>query len=109
VLIGGGGHDIFVFTSGFDVPSASSPAHPDIIKDFVQGEDLIDLSNLYSGSFAGPAHHLVDSFSGVANEVMVAVHSGSTSVLADLNGDKIADFEVQLSNPIHLTASDFLF
>jgi hypothetical protein len=29
-------------------------------------------------------------------------------IYADLNGDKVADFALELSNPVHLTASDFL-
>ncbi len=106
-LIGGGGKDTFVFT-GNSFGNDSTPSNPDLIKDFVQGEDIIDLSHLNYSWGTAPQHHLVDHFTGAANEVMVVVGSGSTTVLADLNGDQTADFAVALSNPVHLTASDFL-
>jgi Ca2+-binding RTX toxin-like protein len=110
-LIGGGGKDTFVFSGLSHIDS--TVAHPSVIKDFVQGEDLIDLRDLgpSTGGWGSPVQHqhqLVDQFSGAANEVMVVVGTGSTTILADLNGDKFADFAVQLSDPVHLTANDFL-
>jgi Ca2+-binding RTX toxin-like protein len=106
-LIGGGGKDTFLFTGNM-FGTDSAPSNPDVIKDFVQGQDIIDLSRLNYSWGQAPSHQLVDHFSGAANEVMVVVGSGSTTVLADLNGDKVADFAVELSDPIHLTATDFL-
>jgi Ca2+-binding RTX toxin-like protein len=107
-LIGGGGKDTFTFHNVGFGSSDSTPANPDLIKDFVQGEDIIDLSHLHTGYYGGPPHQLVDHFSGAANEVMVVVSAGSTTVLSDFDGDKVADFAVELSNPVHLTANDFL-
>jgi len=110
VLIGGAGHDTFSFGRfGFAGPTDSLVANPDLIKDFTQGEDLIGLTRLQLHG-PGPAQHLslVDGFTGAAGEVTVDVLSGSTMIYADLNGDKVADFALELSNPVHLTASDFL-
>ena len=109
VLFGGGGHDTFAFTSsGFGSSAVSTPANPDQIKDFVQGEDVIDLTHLHVGPYQGPAHVLVDAFTGAANEVMVSVLPGTTLVLSDFDGDKVADFAIELSDPVHLTAADLL-
>jgi Ca2+-binding RTX toxin-like protein len=106
ILIGGGGKDTFAFRGNASA-NDSTVANPDVIKDFVQGEDVIDLRGL--NAHWGPVQHqLVDEFSGAANEVMVVVGSDSTTVYADLNGDKAADFAIELSNPVHLTANDLL-
>jgi Ca2+-binding RTX toxin-like protein len=109
-LIGGAGHDMFVFGRfGFGGPTDSTVAAPDLIKDFTPGEDVMDLRPLLGYSFGGQQHlSLVDDFTGAGREVTVDVLSGSTMIYADLNGDKVADFTLQLSDPMHLTASDFL-
>lgn len=103
-LIGGGGNDRFVFIE----KHPGSTSNPDLIKDFIQGEDVIDLRGLHAGYYWGPPQELVDHFTGAVNQVTVVVQPGSTMVLSDFNGDKVADFAVELSNPVHLTASDFL-
>ena len=109
-LIGGAGHDVFSFGRwGFNGPADSSVANPDLIKDFVQGEDVIDLSPMAGYGWGGQQHlSLVDEFTGAPREFKVAVLSGSTMVYGDLNGDTVADFAIELSNPLHLTVSDFL-
>lgn len=110
VLSGGGGKDRFVFTG----PSDSTVARPDLIKDFVQGQDTIDLSSLdhtlsafAAGAQPAPSMTFVDAFSGAAGQVTARVQGGLTTVLADLDGDKVADFAIQLSGQIQLTAQDF--
>ena len=49
----------------------------------------------------------VDSFSGVAGQVTARPQGGATMVYADLDGDRVADFAIQLSNSVPLTANDF--
>jgi len=110
VLAGGKGSDRFVYGS----PNESTRLRPDIIQDFVKGEDIIDLSGLdnvltafAAGSQPAPSMTFVDSFSGVAGQVMARPQGGATMVYADLDGDRVADFVIQLSNSVPLTANDF--
>lgn len=106
-LVGGGGKDRFVFFSS----SESTVARPDLIKDFVKGEDKIDLSDFFNQFANGQQSSMtfVDGFSGQAGQVTARVQAGGTTVLGDLNGDRVADFAIELSNPIQLAATDFLF
>jgi Ca2+-binding RTX toxin-like protein len=108
VLAGGGGRDRFVYGS----PNESTVAQPDIIKAFVHGEDIIDLSGLDNvltpfGGPSPPSMSFVSRFSGVAGQVTSVVESNATMVYADLDGDKAADFAIKLTGAVQLTASDF--
>jgi serralysin len=111
-LTGGGGADIFVFAAGDS--SAASGQH-DLITDFASGTDKIDLSGIdaVSGTtgiidafnFLGTA-----AFDGKSGELDYFFDSvrGDTVVQGDTNGDKIADFAIDLTGNIALTASDLL-
>lgn len=108
-LTGGLGRDTFAFYR-----NDSPPDHADVITDFKPGEDKIDLSGLTAMVHGGwgqqepPPLVLVESFSGAANEVMTTQGQAITLVLADLDGDKVADFAIQLNGSLHLTANDFI-
>jgi Ca2+-binding RTX toxin-like protein len=108
-LTGGAGHDHFVFEWQSDsLPGTAR----DVITDFTQGEDVIDLSHLD----AAPATSVIDAFSwigqsafsGAAGQLRAAAYSYGTVIQADTNGDKVADFEVLLSKSLELTSHDFL-
>lgn len=111
VLIGGdaaggfpgdGAADTFVFETVSD--SAAGGATRDIIRDFEQGLDLIDLSAIDPGlTFVGAA-----AFSGTAGEVRSFVVNGNTVVRADVDGDGAADLEIFVNGALTLTASDFV-
>jgi Ca2+-binding RTX toxin-like protein len=108
-LIGGIGYDQFVFTAeGDSVPGAAR----DVIVDFMQGEDHIDLSALDAnmGTAGYDAFNWIgqSGFSGAAGQLRASVYSSGTIIQADLNGDKVADFEIGLSKQIELTSHDFL-
>ncbi|EIM25504.1 M10 family metallopeptidase [Microvirga lotononidis] len=101
-LTGGAGADIFDFKSVND----SLPNSRDTIQDFMRGVDHIDLhaidaSTSHSGdqafSFIGGA-----SFSGHSGQVNFAggVLSG------DVNGDRIADFRINVAGISTLTSAD---
>ncbi|WP_262027666.1 M10 family metallopeptidase [Microvirga sp. Mcv34] len=102
-LSGGSGADIFDFKSVKD--SASSAR--DTIMDFVHGTDHIDLRSIDASttvrgdqafSFIGGA-----GFSGHAAQL-----NFSGGVLAgDVNGDKIADFRINIAGISTLTSADF--
>jgi Ca2+-binding RTX toxin-like protein len=107
-MTGGLGADVFVYSALAD----SSVANPDVIMDFVHGTDKIDLSAIDANSslrknqaftFAG------QSTGAVNNSVTWYVDGANTIVLADVNGDATADFQLVLrGNNLGLTASDFV-
>ncbi|HEX2802530.1 MAG TPA: M10 family metallopeptidase C-terminal domain-containing protein [Sphingomicrobium sp.] len=99
VMTGGAGADLFVFTSDGD----STPgAGRDIITDFTQGSDVIDLSELNASTFVGSA-----LFSGNAGEVRFAAFGGATIVELDSNGDGLADFQLEVQGQAGLSFADF--
>ncbi len=111
-LTGGGGVDSFVFAFGDS--SAASGQH-DLITDFTAGTDRIDLSGIDAVvstpsiidafNFLGTA-----AFNGVAGALDYFFDSarGDTVLQGDTNGDRIADFAIDLSGNIALTISDLL-
>jgi Ca2+-binding RTX toxin-like protein len=107
-LTGGGGSDTFVYSS---IADSTVKAH-DTITDFMPGTDKIDLSAIDADT-----HHRRDqaftyigtnAFSGHAGELRVDTSNGVTHVYGDTNGDKVADFEIDLVGSLHLQSSDFI-
>jgi serralysin len=103
VLYGGSGADSFVFAAarqsrGFSI---------DTIKDFVRGSDHIDLRGIDANTKAGgnQAFSFIgkSSFSGKAGQLKFA--SGVLS--GDVNGDKVADFQVKVAGLSTLNKGDF--
>jgi serralysin len=102
-LSGGSGADVFDFNSIKD----SLPSSPDTIMDFVRGTDHIDLRTIDANSrlSGDQAFTFVGgkAFSGHAGELKF-----SAGVLSgDINGDKIADFQIKVSGISALANSDF--
>jgi Ca2+-binding RTX toxin-like protein len=105
VLKGGAGNDTFVYTSIAD--STVAAAGKDTIGDFTTG-DKIDLSAIDAdtafifSTAPGP-------FSGTHGELKVlAAGGGVYLVYADINGDKTADFAINVHSDHALTAADFV-
>ena len=98
-LTGGAGADRFVFQTNGD---SAVGLTRDTISDFVRGSDKIDLAALNAGSFIGTG-----LFSGVAGQVRYAAFDGATIVELNSNGDRIADFQVELAGNLPLAFSDF--
>ncbi|HEY8592025.1 MAG TPA: calcium-binding protein [Sphingomicrobium sp.] len=101
---GGAGSDRFIFVNVDD--------KRDYINDFEVQADVIDLSAIdadltASGdqafTFIGGA-----SFSGLGGEVRGANENGSYVLLADVNGDKVADFIIDLGVAPALSATNFV-
>ena len=113
VMTGGGDAgraDRFIYFSPAE--SGVGAGNRDIITDFVSGEDRIELSrfdaditqgNKQAFTFVGEA-----GLGGTAGELAFVRGSGATIVQADLDGDGMADFEIELSGEMTLTESDFL-
>ncbi len=122
LLRGGAGRDVLVGGSGSDrfdwdsVGEAGKSALRDIVSDFVRGSDKIDLAGIdaradMSGnnafSFIGTS-----AFSGIDGQVRYQLFDTAgedyTLVQGDVNGDRVADFEVQITGLLPLSSSDFV-
>jgi serralysin len=115
-LTGGAGNDMFDFNALNE--SAVGAGNRDVITDFQSGLDDIDLTGIDANTgrsgdqgfrfigtkgFTGKEGELrYQTFDqpGTANDVTV--------ISADVNGDRIADFEIELTGILTFAASDFL-
>ena len=98
-LTGGAGGDSFRFDA---VADSRTGLGRDVITDFEQGSDVIDLTALDAGRFIGTGF-----FTGRGGEVRYAAFDGGTVVEVDTNGDRLADFQVELDDFAALTFDDF--
>ncbi len=117
-MTGGSDRDIFDFNSVHETGKTASSR--DVITDFKSGEDKLDLSTIDAStrSSGDQAFRFIaatgGSFSGAAGELRYfredrsGTSSDRTIVYGDVNGDKIADFQIELSGLKALTAGDFL-
>lgn len=109
-LYGDLGRDVFVYWSVSD--SGPGAAARDVIHNFTQGADDIQLgidADTSTPEYDEFAFIGTDAFSGEAGQLRYEVSNGSTFVTGDVNGDGVADFEIELVGEINLTASDFMF
>lgn len=97
LLTGGQGADTFLFRSFTD----SATGMADTIADFRSGSDRIDLMDLSDSelSFGKAAAAHAIWFEGVGR---------GAHLLADTDGDAVADFEVAFSNNVRFAASDLI-
>ncbi len=109
VLVGGSDADRFVFNS---IDHISGSGGRDVITDFEQTIDIIDLSAVdahtslagnQSFDFIGTAGH-----SGQGATLRFSTDANNTYVYGDVDGDGIGDFSLRLEGVYSLTASDFL-
>lgn len=98
VMRGGADANIFRFDAG-----DSTNALRDIIKDFQQGVDKIDLVSLLGGTdlVFGGTTPTVDG-------VWYRQSDGNTHIYADINGNTVAELVIQLNGRYNLLATDFL-
>ncbi len=104
MLRGGGGADTFIFWSAAETPTGAG--NRDVIVDFSTGTDTIDLGVIggtNAFTFIGTA-----AFSGTAMELNAISNGSETIVQADIDGDGAADFEIELTGNMTLSASDFI-
>ena len=110
-MTSGGGADTFVFASGDS--SATSGQH-DRITDFVTGTDHIDLSGIDAivGTAGIDQFYFIGStaFDGRAGELDYSYNNalGVTIVQGDTNGDRLADFAIDLVGNLALSLADFI-
>ena len=102
VLTGKGGDDVFLFSSLADTGTAVATA--DVITDFGDGNDVIDLVALGLSGFIG-----YGAFTGSAGEIRAVVDGANTNLEIDSTGDGNANRFIVLENLSDtLTVSDFL-
>lgn len=110
VLFGGAGADVFLFRTAAD--SKTDPTQRDVIRDFQQGVDQIDLSLIDAkpGTAGNQAFIWKDQadFSGVQGQLHWSNVNGDTLIEADINGDKVADFAILLKGTYTLASADFV-
>jgi hypothetical protein len=75
----------------------------DRIHDFQSGVDKIDLSPWYD-SFVGKS-----GFTGSEGELRYVTASAVTILEGDLDGDKVADFQIVLAGTVTPLLNDFIF
>lgn len=118
-LIGGLGHDVLSGGSGNDVfdfnrvaESRAGAGIRDVISDFVIGQDKIDLFNIDANTLAAGNQDFKfiagALFHHIAGELRFVQSAGHTYAAADVNGDAIADFQLDLTGTLTLTKSDFV-
>ncbi len=108
VLTGGGNDDLFVFAATAD---SAVGAGRDVIKDFGDG-DRIDLSRIDASTRAGGDQAFAfigeRAFGGRAGELHLVMADGRTIVEGDIDGDRKADFQIELEGLHRLTPDDFV-
>ena len=113
VLYGGSEADVFLFKSLTDTGATSSTR--DIIADFRLDHDRIDLSAIDAAAMSAATISSASStraFSGLSGELHYVSRTfagvSSTIVEGDVNGDRVADFQIELSGRYALVAADFV-
>ncbi|MEO9778292.1 MAG: M10 family metallopeptidase C-terminal domain-containing protein [Sedimentitalea sp.] len=101
-LTGNEGDDHFLFQS---IEDSAVGAEADLIRDFEQGHDRIDLSPLAGSTLA---YGGTGSFQAGLASVTYSHDAGETRVQADLDGDQLADMQINLTGLIDLTEADFI-
>lgn len=106
-----GVRDRYVYFNAADTGTGAGSR--DIITDYEAGVDRIEISRLDADITTGYAKdtfsYIGDAgFSRSAGELGYYFNSGKTIVQADLDGDAVADFEIELTGTITLTVDDFL-
>jgi Ca2+-binding RTX toxin-like protein len=101
-LVGGAGADVFDFNSIKD----TAPGARDTIQDFMQGVDRIDVRTIDANTAVTGdqafSFIVTKSFTGQSGQL-----NFSNRVLSgDVNGDKVADFQVYVSSVPALAATD---
>lgn len=108
-LTGGTGADAFIYTDRSE--SANAAQAFDRISDFVQGEDVIDLSAIDARTSVpdDQAFVFVDTaaISGIG-QVRYAQSGGSTYVYVNIDGSRAPEMRIELTGLFALTVDDFI-
>ena len=112
VLTGDAGNDVFVFKATTDTTKLLATS--DVITDFTTGADHINLAAIDANSkvLGDQAFKLLAldgaAFTGVAGQLHFYTPGTGAFVEGDINGDKVAGFQIHLNGLKTLTAADFV-
>ena len=109
ILTGGANSDTFVFVTVAETGTTAGTR--DVIADFVQGTDRISVYSIDANSVGGTANDaftFVGAFSNVAGQLTTITDGGNTVVQGDVDGNSVADFQIQLTGLFTLNAADFI-
>lgn len=96
-LTGGAGNDVFVYLAAADSPAS------DVITDFTQGQDRINLEALL-----GATDLAWGGMTAIAHGAWYQQSGGDTIVHADVTGNSIPDLTIRLLASHTLTSGDFV-
>lgn len=105
-MTGAAGADVFVFRSTSETGVGRVR---DVIYDFEQGTDLIDLSAIDANRHRDGVQDFDVAQRGTAYAVWLTDRDGVGILRGDVNGDRRPDFEIRLDGIDAVTADDFLF
>ena len=112
-MTGNGGADTFFFLATSD--SGVGAGARDIITDFVSGSDVINLAGIDANinvagdqAFTVTAGGGAGAFTNVAGQIRAGLVGANVIIEGDVNGDGLADFQIQLGN-VALVPADFVF
>jgi Ca2+-binding RTX toxin-like protein len=114
ILTGGTSNDLFVFEAVGDSPTGGGSRLRDVITDFSKTDkDLIDLAGIDANASNGggdDAFRFIGTanFTHVAGQLRFKISDGNTYLQADVDGNGIADFQVQLTGEVILRSVDFV-
>jgi serralysin len=109
---GEAGNDTFVFNAVSEM--GKTAATRDWIADFTHAQDKLEFAAIDANTKAGMAGNQAFAFLGAAaftgagGQIRAVFEGGSTIVSGDIDGDRIADFQVQLQGNVALSAIDFV-
>lgn len=112
IMRGGLGVDTFVYL--FNSDTGKTALTRDLIQDFTHLTDKIDVAAIdANGAVAGNNTFVFQTVKGAAfTHVAGLLHylalGANTLIEGDLNGDAVADFQIELTGTITLTAADFV-
>ena len=114
ILTGGTEADTFRWSA---INESRTGTARDVVTDYLRGIDILDLGGIDANTaVAGnQAFAFLGSalFTGAAGQLRSEIFTradgtGLTLIQADVNGDRVADFEVQLTGTYTFAASDFI-
>jgi len=115
-MTGNAGHDAFDFDSILE--TGKTKATRDVVTDFTRGEDIIDLATIDANALVDGDQAFIwrgeQGFTGVAGQLRFIRENNPgnandrTIIAGDVNGDRIADFQIELTGLYRLTDHDFL-
>ncbi len=107
-MTGSSGKDIFILTDS-EIGTTKLGEH-DVITDFQQGTDRIDISALYDNGvvYGGLKNGALNGALSNANKVGYYTSGGKTWVEGDVTGDGVADWVLEMNGAYKLKGSDII-